>query len=135
MNDFTRQLLLLLKKNARLSHSRLGVLMGVHRNTIARHIAQFEDEGLIRRYTIETAYEITEARTFMLIKLTRTSADVMRKLEAILNTNTVVVDYFRVRGHFSYLCFLKSFADGDINALVEELSEINDIYTEILDCV
>ncbi|MEM1264008.1 MAG: Lrp/AsnC family transcriptional regulator [Pseudomonadota bacterium] len=86
MDDTDRQLIELLRGNARLSHVELGRQLGVSRATVQNRMRRLETAGAIVGYTVRTRKDTAPAAVRAMVSIAtdaHAEADVVRRLEGL----------------------------------------------------
>lgn len=118
LSEADKQVLTLLRENARLPVTELARLTGVSRTTVQARIERLEESGVIDGYTVRlgASYTQSQLRAQVMVKLTPKQSRMVEKGLAALPDVTLV---YSVSGAFDMIVFIA--CDG-----VEELDRTID---------
>lgn len=118
LSDADKELLALLRENARLPVTELARLTGVSRTTVQARIERLEEAGVIDGYTVRlgASYTHSQLRAQVMVKVSHKHARQVEKGLATLKPVTLV---YSVSGAFDMIVFIA--CDG-----VEELDRTID---------
>ncbi|MEM8983448.1 MAG: Lrp/AsnC family transcriptional regulator [Pseudomonadota bacterium] len=126
MDDTDRQLIELLRANARLSHVELGRQLGVSRATVQNRMRRLEKSGDIVGYTVRTRSGAAPAavRAFVSIATdAHAEAAVVRRLEAL----PTITALHHAAGHWDLIAEAAADSLTDFHRLVGEIRALRGV--------
>jgi DNA-binding Lrp family transcriptional regulator len=119
-----RNIIRLLRLNARMSTSAIAKEVGLSASTCSRRIRMLEDSGVIRGYTALIDHVTREAGMAVIINITleRQTEDYLKRFEAVVRRNPEIQECYLMTGGSDYL----------LRVEVENAAEFERIHTEIL---
>lgn len=120
-----RDLLALLQANARESAANLARRLGIARTTVLARIGRLERDGVIAGYTVRLGQHVAGGvQAYVGITVNPTSArDVVRRLSRMLELEQLC----SVSGEFDYLARLHADTTVRLDALLDEIGEIDGV--------
>jgi DNA-binding Lrp family transcriptional regulator len=121
-----RELLALLQANARESVTTLGKKLGVARTTVLARMARLEAGGVITGYSVRLDQAALERSLQAFVGLSvapKAGRDVIKRLGKMPEIKLV----YSVSGEFDYLCQLRCDTAGTLDALLDEIGEIEGV--------
>ena len=125
-DQLDRDLITLLQANARESTANLARRLGIARTTVVARLARLEREGVIVGYTVRLGRddERPQVRAHVGITLQPKSArDVVRALGKLPE----LMQLSSVSGEFDYLAILRADSTARLDALLDEIGEIDGV--------
>ena len=125
-DDLDRRLLALLQANARDSTANLARRLGVARTTVLARLARLEREGVIVGYTVRLGADVAERAVQAYVGITtepKKAKDVVRKLGRLPELRQLS----SVSGEFDYLALLRAESTPRLDALLDEIGEIDGV--------
>lgn len=126
MTPKDRQLIDLLKANARASVAALARRMGVARSTVQARLARLEAEGVIAGYTVrlgQTA-ERPAITAHVLLEASAKRADaLMRELKGI----PAIRGLYALSGSFDYLAIVETPSTHEMDAILDRIGRIDGV--------
>lgn len=125
-DQLDRDLLALLQANARESVANIGRKLGVARTTVIARIARLEADGVIIGYTARLGNEVSNLgmQAFVGIEVNlKMQRDVLRRLSRMPELSQLA----SVSGEFDYIAVLRASSTTRLDALLDEISEIEGV--------
>ena len=125
-DDLDRQLLALLEANARESAANLARKLGVARTTVLARLARLEREGVIVGYTVRLGHHVAERSVQAYVGIVtepKKAKDVVKKLGRLPELRQLA----SVSGEFDYIALLRAESTQRLDALLDEIGEINGV--------
>jgi Lrp/AsnC family transcriptional regulator of lysine biosynthesis len=116
MDDIDLEILKILKDNARAKYVNIAKKVGLTEGAVRRRIKKLQEDGIIRRFTIET---MAEFEGVVLVEteptMTRDVAEKMKK------TATRV---FEVSGDYDIAAFIQAYTIDDLNQKIDAIRNL-----------
>jgi DNA-binding Lrp family transcriptional regulator len=132
LDDKDRQILDLLRADARLPLKTLAAKVGLARSTLRERVARLEGEGIIRGYHAEIAEAASAVRVYLFVRLKTTPA---RGFIAMLRRMPEVRSCTSLTGDIDLLVELAAGTTERVNALRDRISSheaVADLTTSIV---
>ena len=116
-----RNLLAILREDARVSTSKLARQLGIARSTVNERISRLEKEGTIIGYSaiVKSEQEVLETRAMLSLRCERMHwQSVVSKLETLPE----IQECMSITGNYDLVCTVLTPCAEDLDALVDELS-------------
>lgn len=126
MSPKDRQLLDLLKANARTSTAALARKMGVARSTVKARLARLEADGAIAGYTVRLGQtpERSAITAHVLLEASAKRADGMiRELKSL----PAIRGLYAISGAFDYLAIVETPSTHDMDAILDRIGRIEGV--------
>lgn len=126
MSPKDRQLVELLKVNARESVAELARKLGVARTTVQERLRRLEDSGAIAGYTVRvgTAVERPALTAHVLLEVNPKRADaVIRDLKAL----PLIRGVYAISGSFDYLAIIETGSTQEIDAILDRIGRLEGV--------
>jgi Lrp/AsnC family transcriptional regulator, involved in the regulation of lysine biosynthesis len=121
MDEKDLQILDKLKQNARMPFLRIALEMKVSEGTIRKRVANLIKQGIIKRFTVETSYDVRA-----IVEVT-TKPDVPTDKIAAEIKKIGVDKIFEVAGRVSLLCRIQSKSLKGVNDIIEAIRQVNGV--------
>ena len=121
-----RQLIALLQANARESTANLARKLGIARTTVVARLARLEAAGVIVGYTARLGSDAADRGVQAFVGITvqpRAGREVIRKLSGFPELRQLA----SVSGEFDYMAVLKSESTMRLDALLDEIGDIEGV--------
>lgn len=125
MDDLDKTLLRLLKENARESYVNLAERLGTSEGTVRARIKRLVDEGIIRKFTIQTAGSNVKALIEIRIETNVKTQNVSQAIQQWEGVERVL----EVTGEHDIVVFVDVASTGDLNDIVERIRQFNEVET------
>ena len=126
MSPKDRQLVELLKANARMSTAALARKLGVARSTVKARLARLESEGVVAGYTVRLGQtpERSAITAHVLLEASAKRADGMiRELKAL----PAIRGLYAISGAFDYLAIVETPSTHDMDAILDRIGRIEGV--------
>ena len=126
MTPKDRQLLELLKANARTSTAALARKMGVARSTVKARLARLEADGVIAGYSVRLGQtpERSAITAHVLLEASAKRADGMiRELKSL----PAIRGLYAISGAFDYLAIVETPSTHDMDAILDRIGRIEGV--------
>jgi DNA-binding Lrp family transcriptional regulator len=121
-----RNLLALLQANARESTANLARKLGVARTTVLARLARLERSGVVVGYTVRLGHDVVERSVQAYVGITtepKSAREVTRRLARLPELRQLC----SVSGEFDYIALLRAESTQRLDALLDEIGEINGV--------
>lgn len=120
LDETDRQLLSLLRENARTPTALLARRLGLSRTTVQSRLERLERSGVVAGYTVKVADQVEAnlVRTYVLVTLAPKST---RAVETALRRIPEVRTLHSVSGPFDLLAILAAGSIGDLDAAIDRI--------------
>jgi DNA-binding Lrp family transcriptional regulator len=125
-DQLDRDLLALLQANARESTANLARKLGVARTTVLARLTRLERDGAIVGYTVRLGQDVTDRGVSAYVGITispKAARDVTRRLARFPELRQLC----SVSGEFDYLALLRAESTVRLDALLDEIGEIDGV--------
>lgn len=126
LDDLDRRLLAALQVNARESTAQLARRLGVARTTVLARLARLERSGVIAGYTVRLAADDSDRSVQAYVGIV-TDPKKARQVTARLATLPELRQLSSVSGEFDYLALLRADTTARLDALLDEIGEIDGV--------
>jgi DNA-binding Lrp family transcriptional regulator len=126
LDDVDRRLITLLQANARASTAELARRLGVARTTVVARLARLEGSGAIVGYTARLGVDATGPVVQAWVGITvspKAGREVVRRLADWPEVRQLA----SVSGEFDYLALLQAGTTGRLDALLDQLGDIDGV--------
>lgn len=121
-----RNLIALLEEDARTSTSEIARRLGVARSTINERVTRLEREGVILGYSaiVRPETELQETRAIVHLRCERIACrSIISELRALPEIDECV----SITGDYDLLCMVRTPCAEDLDALVDEISDVSGV--------
>lgn len=123
MDDLDKTLLRLLKENARESYVNLAERLGTSEGTVRARIKRLTDEGIIRRFTIQTAGSNVKALVEVRIETNVKTQNVSNAIQQWEGVERVL----EVTGEHDIVVIVDVSSTGELNDIVERIRQFAEV--------
>jgi len=126
LDDLDRHLLSLLQANAREPAANLARKLDIARTTVVARIARLEREGIVAGYGVRLGHRLEQAAVRAICGLSvnaKNAPAVIRALERVPE----VEELSAVSGQFDYMVFLRCETPEQLDALLDQLGQLEGI--------
>lgn len=116
MDQIDLKILDILKKNARAKYVSIAKMVGLTEGAVRRRIKQLKDEGVIRRFTIETSIEF-EGIVLIETEPAKTK-DVTQEVRKIADK------VFEVSGEYDIAALIQAYTIEELNSKIDEIRRL-----------
>lgn len=125
-DELDRELIALLQANARESTANLARKLGVARTTVVARLARLEAEGVLVGYTVKLGSEALDrgVQAFVGISVSpKAQREVIKRLSRLPELRQLA----SVSGEFDYMALLRAQTTMRLDALLDEIGEIEGV--------
>jgi Lrp/AsnC family leucine-responsive transcriptional regulator len=124
MDDTDKQIIKLLKEDARAGYGEIGAKVGLSEGAIRKRIKTLTDQGIIRKFTVKVAVtEGAQAITLLATNPARPTQEVSKKIQAILNVETT----YEVSGEYDIVAVISGTNMTEVNECIEKIRMVEGI--------
>lgn len=123
MDDLDRALLRILKDNARESFVRMAEVLGTSEGTVRARLKKLTDEGVIKKFTIQTAGSNVKALIEIRIETNVNTASVSQQIQRWDGVERVL----EVTGEHDIVVFVDVASTGELNDIVERIRQFKEV--------
>ncbi|MEM1586116.1 MAG: Lrp/AsnC family transcriptional regulator [Candidatus Bathyarchaeia archaeon] len=116
MDQIDFQILRILKENSRIKYVDIAKAVGLTEGAIRRRIRQLKEEGVIRKFTVETSIEL-EGIVLIETEVAKTK-EVVEKVRKIGNR------VFEVSGEYDVAVMIEAYTVDELNSKVDEIRKL-----------
>ncbi|MBS7606568.1 MAG: Lrp/AsnC family transcriptional regulator [Candidatus Bathyarchaeia archaeon] len=116
MDQIDLKILDILKQNARAKYVNIAKMVGLTEGAVRRRIKQLKDEGVIRRFTIETSIEF-EGIVLIETEPAKTK-DVTQEVKKIADR------VFEVSGEYDIAALIHAYTIEELNSKIDEIRRL-----------
>jgi DNA-binding Lrp family transcriptional regulator len=120
MDDIDRQLVALLRENARESFTAMAQAVGTSEGTVRARVKRLVEEGTIRQFTIRTAGSQVKALVEVAVESNVHTADVARRIRQWEGVDGV----WEVTGDQDILVVADCPTTADLNGIIDKIRQI-----------
>lgn len=132
MDDLNEKILDILRKNSRLSTKSIASTLKSSRQTIEYRMKKMQNDGIIKKYTIEESNKENTSSAIFMIKLrNRPAVDAVNSISSIKGVDRLV----SISGEYDLMATVVARSNeeiGDINFLVSEIENVSSVMTFIV---
>ncbi len=115
MDEIDKNILKFLEENARTPYLKIAKDLDVSEGTIRKRVSKLTEEGIIKKFTIETKTQTT-AVVGIEINPHMPTFDIVKELQS-LN----IAKIYEIAGRFDLLCFIKEKNMENLNETIERI--------------
>jgi len=119
VDEIDFKILSILKENSRAKYVRIARLVGLSEGAVRRRIKQLRDEGVIRRFTIETSVELEG------IVLIETEAARTREVKE--RVKEIADRVFEISGEYDIAALIRAFTIEELNNKIDEIRKLPNV--------
>ncbi len=124
MDDTDRQIIKLLKEEARAGYGEIGNKVGLSEGAVRKRIKTLTDEGIIRKFTIKIGVaEGAQAITLLATNPAHPTQEVSKKIQAIPNVETT----YEVSGEYDIVAVISGMNMTEVNECIEKIRMVGGI--------
>ena len=123
MDDLDKAILRILKDNARESFVRMAEVLGTSEGTVRARVKRLVDEGLIKKFTIQTAGSNVKALIEIRIETNITTAHVSQQIHTWDGVERVL----EVTGEHDIVVFVDVASTSELNDIVERIRQFKEV--------
>jgi Lrp/AsnC family transcriptional regulator for asnA, asnC and gidA len=123
MDDLDRALLRLLKDNARESFVHLAEVLGTSEGTVRARLKRLVDEGIIKKFTIQTAGSNVKSLIEVRIETNVMTQNVSAEIQKWDGVERV----FEVTGEHDIVVIVDVASTGELNDIVERIRQFKEV--------
>lgn len=123
MDDLDRALLRILKDNARESFVRMAEVLGTSEGTIRARLKRLQDEGVIKKFTLQTAGSNVKALIEIRIETNVNTASVSQQIQKWDGVERVL----EVTGEHDIVVFVDVASTSELNDIVERIRQFREV--------
>jgi len=124
MDDIDRQLIKLLKDDARASYSELGAKVGLTEGAVRKRIKTLTDDSIIRKFTVKISVaEGAQAITLLATNPARPTQEVSKEIQTIPNVETV----YEVTGEYDIVAVISGLNVAEVNECIEKIRRVEGV--------
>lgn len=123
MDDLDKAILRILKDNARESFVRMAEVLGTSEGTVRARVKRLVDEGLIKKFTIQTAGSNVKALIEIRIETNVTTAHVSQQIQTWDGVERVQ----EVTGEHDIVVFVDVASTSELNDIVERIRQFKEV--------
>jgi Lrp/AsnC family transcriptional regulator, involved in the regulation of lysine biosynthesis len=124
MDEKDKEIIKLLKDNARAGYGELGTQIGLSEGAIRKRIKTLVDEGAIRKFTVKISLaEGAQAITLLTANTSYPTQEVSKKIQAIPNVETT----YEVSGEYDIVAVIGGLNMTEVNECIEKIRMVEGI--------
>ncbi len=124
MDEKDRQIIKLLKNNARAGFGEIGTQIGLSEGAVRKRIKILTDEGVIRRFTVKIAVaEGAQAITLLATNPSYPTQEASKKIQQIPNVETI----YEVTGEYDIVAVITGLNVTEVNECIEKIRRVEGI--------
>ncbi len=123
MDDLDRALLRILKDNARESFVRMAEVLGTSEGTVRARLKRLQDEGVIKKFTLQTAGSNVKALIEIRIETNVNTASVSQQIQKWDGVERVL----EVTGEHDIVVFVDVASTSELNDIVERIRQFKEV--------
>jgi Lrp/AsnC family transcriptional regulator of lysine biosynthesis len=116
MDNIDLEILALLKKNARAKYVKVAKSVGLTEGAVRRRVKQLMKQGVIKRFTVETA---TEFEGIVLVE-----TDPMATKKVTLSIGMIAARVFEVSGDYDIAALIQAYTIEDLNRKIDDIRKL-----------
>lgn len=124
MDDKDREIIKLLKDDARASYGEIGQKIGLSEGAVRKRIKTLTDGGAIRKFTVKISIaEGAQAITLLTANPAFPTQEVSRKIQVIQNVETT----YEVSGEYDIVAVISGINMTEVNECIEKIRMVEGI--------
>ena len=124
MDDKDKEIIKLLKDDARAGYGDIGSKVGLSEGAVRKRIKTLTDNGVIRRFTVKISLaEGAQAITLLTANPALPTQEVSRKIQAIPNVETT----YEVSGEYDIVAVIGGMNMAEVNECIEKIRLVEGI--------
>jgi Lrp/AsnC family transcriptional regulator of lysine biosynthesis len=124
LDEKDKQIIKLLKDDARAGYGDLGSKIGLSEGAVRKRIKTLTDEGIIRKFTVKISLtEEAQAITLLTANPAIPTQEVSKKIQAIPNVETI----YEVSGEYDIVTVISGMNMTEVNECIEKIRLVEGI--------
>lgn len=123
MDDLDKALLRILKDNARESFVRMAEVLGTSEGTVRARVKKLVDDGVVRKFTVQTAGSNVKALIEIRIETNVNTASVSQQIQKWDGVERVL----EVTGEHDIVVFVDVASTAELNDIVERIRQFKEV--------
>jgi DNA-binding Lrp family transcriptional regulator len=124
MDEVDKQIIKLLKDNARAGYGEIGTKVGLSEGAVRKRIKTLSEIGVIKKFTVKVAVgEGAQAITLLATNPANPTQEVSKKIQAIPNVETT----YEVSGEYDIVAVISGMNMTEVNECIEKIRMVNGI--------
>ena len=124
MDEKDKQIIKLLKDDARAGYGDLGLKIGLSEGAVRKRIKTLTDEGVIKKFTVKISLtEGAQAITLLTANPAIPTQEVSKKIQAIPNVETI----YEVSGEYDIVTVISGMNMTEVNECIEKIRLVEGI--------
>ena len=124
MDDTDRQIIKLLKEDARAGYGEIGTKVNLSEGAVRKRIKTLRDDGVIRKFTVKIGVaEGAQAITLLATNPAYPTQEVSKNIQTIPNVETV----YEVTGEYDIVAVISGMNVTEVNECVEKIRRVDGI--------
>ncbi|MEM1551022.1 MAG: Lrp/AsnC family transcriptional regulator [Candidatus Bathyarchaeia archaeon] len=116
MDQVDLQILRILKENSRIKYVEIAKAVGLTEGAVRRRIKQLKENGIIRKFTIETSIE--------LVGLVLIETEVAKTKEVVEKVKKIGDKVFEVSGEYDIAVLIQAYTVEELNSKIDEMRKL-----------
>ncbi len=126
LDDIDRRLLELLKQDARMSYVELGAKVGLSEAAVRRRIKKLQDEGIIKRFTVEIEVgQGASALTLLSVMPSTPTSEVSMKIKNLPGVQRV----YEITGQYDVAVLVTGSNIAEVNKCIDDIRKSKGVAT------
>lgn len=124
MDEVDKQIINLLREDARAGYGEIGIKVGLSEGAVRKRIKTLSDQGIIRKFTVKVGIiEGAQAITLLATNPAHPTQEVSKKIQAIINVETV----YEVSGEYDIVAVIGGMNITEVNECIEKIRMVEGI--------
>jgi DNA-binding Lrp family transcriptional regulator len=124
MDERDKQIVKILKDDARASYADIGSKIGLSEGAIRKRIKTLTDDGVIRKFTVKVGItEGAQAITLLATNPSQPTVEVSKKIQAMPNVETI----YEVTGEYDIVAVITGMNVTEVNDCIEKIRRVDGI--------
>jgi DNA-binding Lrp family transcriptional regulator len=124
MDEKDKEIITLLKDDARAGYGDIGAKIGLSEGAVRKRIKTLTEEGVIRKFTVKISLaEGTQAITLLTANPACPTQEVSKKIQAIPNVETT----YEVSGEYDIVAIISAMKMTEVNECIEKIRMVEGI--------